>query len=176
MKLPITDQFLWDMYSFFEKTDKVRSFIFARPYEKVNMLFDLKNPIFRKYKKEMGARKFSKLIYYLKTNNIIKAKNLEGKKGVIITKKGFSKLMNASFKIETNVKRKDGKWIMIIFDIPKYRQKSRNLLRSVLKNLGYKILQHSVWVCPFDVSEKTEKLLQYYQLDQYVKVFLIEEL
>ena len=59
-------------------------------------------------------------------NNIIKAKSLEEKKGIIITKKGFSKLLKASFKMEEKKRRKDKKWVMLIFDIPKYHQKSRN--------------------------------------------------
>ena len=65
---------------------------------------------------------------------------------------------------------------MVIFDIPQTHKKARNLLRSVLKNLGYKMFQQSVWVTPYDVSEKTETLLQHYSLDKYVKIFLTEDL
>jgi len=65
---------------------------------------------------------------------------------------------------------------MVIFDIPQKLNKSRNFLRSILKNLGYKMFQQSVWITPYDVSEKTEKLLQEYSIDQYVKIFIIEEL
>ena len=42
--------------------------------------------------------------------------------------------------------------------------------------LEYKMFQQSVWISPFDISDKTEKLLQMYALDKYVKIFLIEEL
>lgn len=177
IKLPITDQFLLDLVAgFSDATDELSDFLLGNKYKRIDMLFGIENPVFKKYKKKMGGQKFSQLIYKLKVNNIIKAKSLEGKSGIIITKKGFSKLLKTSFKFEPKEKRNDGKWIMIIFDLPKYHQKSRNLLRSVLKNLGYKILQYSVWVCPFDVSDKTERLLQTYDLDRYVKIFLIEEL
>jgi len=47
-------------------------------------------------------------------------------------------------------------------------------MRSILQNLGYKMFQKSVWITPYDVSEKTEKLLQLHYLDNYVKIFLIE--
>jgi len=33
----------------------------------------------------------------------------------------------------------------------------------------------SVWISPFDVSEKVERAVQTYSLDEFVKVFLIEE-
>ena len=65
---------------------------------------------------------------------------------------------------------------MLIFDMPARNRKARNLLRSILQNLGYKMFQQSVWITPYDVSEKTESYLQMYSLDRYVKIFLIEEI
>jgi len=176
MKLPVTDQFLWDVYHLFEKTAKGRDVIFAPRHAKLEVLLGLENPVFRKYKNEMGQQKFSKLIYYLKRNNYIKTKGLENKKGVILTKEGISKALKASFEAEEKQKRKDGRWAMIIFDVPQKHSKARNLLKSVLVNLGYRLLQHSVWVTPYDVSKSTEELLQLHDLERYVKIFLIEEM
>jgi len=177
MKIRITDQFLWDIiYPFLSEVDDITHFLLSNTYRRTRILFGNENPVFRKYRKNKTERQFSQLIYYLKKNNYIKIKNLENKKAIILTKKGISKVLKASFSIEDKKKRGDGKWMMIIFDIPQAHRKARNLLRSVLKNLGYKMFQQSVWVTPYDVSEKTEKLLQAYSLDKYVKVSLIEEL
>lgn len=38
------------------------------------------------------------------------------------------------------------------------------------------MFQQSVWITSYDVSEKTEKLMQLYSLDKYVKIFLIEKI
>ena len=65
---------------------------------------------------------------------------------------------------------------MVIFDIPKKDEYKRGILRSVLQNLGYKMFQKSVWITPYDVFNKTEELFQFYFLDKYVRLFLIEEL
>ena len=105
-----------------------------------------------------------------------KVENLKSRKGITITKKGFSKMLKAAPGMQDKKKRSDGKWIMLIFDVPKRHEKSRKLLRSILKNLGYHILQQSVWVCSFDVLEKTEMLLQAHSLDEYIRIFLIEEM
>ena len=94
---------------------------------------------------------------------------------MMLTKKGIGKALRASFALEGKVKRSDGKWLMVIFDIPQMHRKARNLIRSILQNLGYKMFQQSVWITPYDVSEKTEKLLQFYSLDEYIRIFLIEE-
>ena len=72
-------------------------------------------------------------------------------------------------------KRKDRKWIMLIFDIPEKKRESRSLLRETLYLLGYKMLQRSVWVCPYDVSRETEDFIQRNSLDPYIKLFLIKE-
>ena len=176
MKLPITDKFLWDLYKYLEKADDVVDFLLSNKYRQSSILTRGANPIMSKYRRDMGKQAFSKLIYRLKKSNFIKAENLKSKQGIIITKEGFNKILKASFMMELKNKRSDGKWIMLTFDIPVKHKKARTLLRSVLLNLGYKMFQQSIWVCPYNISEKTEKLLQLYSLDKYVKIFLIEEI
>jgi len=175
MKVPITDKFLWDVYDIISKTGYVLGSTNRVP-NLINCFTGMENPIFKKYRDDRNKERFRKLIYYLKKKNYIKIKNLEGKSGIMLTKEGFDKALKASFVIEEKKKRKDGKWTMLIFDMPARNRKARNLLRSILQNLGYKMFQQSVWITPYDVSEKTESYLQMYSLDRYVKIFLIEEI
>ena len=175
MKLSITDQFLWDLYTMSDKTGDILNFITKRPTMH-NYLPGPKDSTFDKYRKNKKRDSFSKFIYHLKRNNYIKVENLRGKQAIILTKEGLNKVLKASFVMEGKKKRKDGKWTMLIFDVPEKYRKSRDLLRSILHNLGYKIFQQSVWITPYDVSDKTEKLLQMYSLDKYIKIFLIEEI
>lgn len=174
MKISLTDQFLWDIYKFLQSTEDVARFIFNP--NPMKLMLGPKNPIFDKYRHDKNRRKFNDLIYYLKINDYIKIKSLENKEAILITKKGIDKALKASFKIEEKTKRKDGKWIMLIFDIPQKYKKSRKLMNSILHNLGYKMFQQSVWITPYDVSEKTEKLMQIYSLENFVKIFIIEKL
>jgi len=176
MRISITDKFLWDVYDFLSSAGDVTGSIF-RPYPTMrNSLPGIRNPIFSKYRKEKGKREFSNLIYYLKRKGYIKIKNLESKQAIILTKEGIDRALKASFKLDKGKKRKDGKWVMLIFDVPVKHKRARELLRSVLQNLGYKMFQQSVWISPYDISGKTEKLIQMHSLDNYVKIFLIEEL
>jgi len=175
MKISVTDKFLWDLYNFFEGAGNVAGGVLKAPTMR-NWLPGVENPVFKKYKKEKGKREFSNFIYYLKRKGYIRSKNLEGKKGMLITKFGIDRALMASFKLGKAKKRKDGKWLMLIFDMPTKYRKRRDLLRSILRNLGYKLFQQSVWVTPYDVSDQTEKLLQEHSLDNYVRIFIIEEL
>ncbi len=175
MKLPLTDQFLFDIYNYFEKGNEALDFMF-KPPTMINYLPGPKNPVFNKYRNIKNREKFAKLVYYLKRNGYIKVNNLKNNKAIILTDRGVNRALIISFKIEGKKVRKDGKWIMVIFDVPEKYRKSRNLLRNILSNLGYKIFQQSVWITPYDVSDKTEKLLALYSLDKYVKIFLIEKI
>lgn len=174
MKVPITDKFLWDLYIFLEKAQDIGHVVF-NPRLTMRDIHP-EHPLVAQYRHMKNRRQFNWLIHYLKKKNYIKVRNLQEKKAIMLTKKGIDKALLASFKADVRPKRKDGKWIMIIFDIPQKHQKSRMMMRSVLKNLGYKMFQQSVWVTPYDIADKTETLLQHYNLDDYVKVFLIEKL
>ncbi len=151
-------------------------FIFSSRYKRARFLRGGQNPVFEKYRKDLGEKRFAKLIYYLKIRGYIKVKSLEGNHALVLSKEGISKAMHVGFVVEDRKKRKDGKWVMLTFDIPQKYVKARTLLRSILKNMGYKMFQQSIWVTPYDIAERTEELLAMHDLEQYVKIFLIQEL
>jgi|SRR3989344_6774399 len=178
MKFPITDKFLLDIYSTVSDIeDSARMFIHP-PRTMRDIILMIDDPVYQKYHKLLKGENFKKLIYWLKKNNYIKAKNLKNGKAVILTKKGITKALKASLRVDSakKQKRKDGKLIMIMFDLPKAENRKRGLLRNILQNLGYTMFQKSVWMSQYDVYEKSETSLQFHSLDKYVKIFLIEEL
>ena len=178
MKLPITDEFLWDLYNLLEKTNEFTDEFFVFPSRKMRSLrycVEI-DKLRRKYERKKTRQHFSKFIYTLKKRGYIKVKALEEKKGVLLTAKGAEKVLKTKFKIEKKKKRKDGKWLMVIFDVPEKKRNLRNVLREYLQVLGFQMLQQSVWVCPFDILKKVEGMIIEYGLDSYVKIFLIEEM
>lgn len=174
MKLPISDQFLLDLYNFVEKAGDIADIFAPRPWR------EIWNPELHDFRyqqsKQRQKKQFSRLIYNLKKNGYIKIKNLEQKQAILITSKGADRIFRTKLTIIESKKRKDGKWQMLIFDIPEDKKRIRELLRRMLYLLGYQKLQQSVWVCPYDVLKETEAILRKYNLDQYVKLFLIEEI
>jgi len=174
MRLSTTDKFLLNVYSYSEKLDKVFDIFAYKTIEEAYCpaLYDLK----KQYEKQKNKQKFSQLIYRLKKNGYIKIKNLKQNEGVILTKKGAEKVLKAKLRMKDKQKRPDGKWQMIIFDIPEKKRFLRNLLREKLLLLEYRMLQKSIWICPYDVLKETEFILRKYSIDPYVKLFLIEEI
>lgn len=47
----------------------------------------------------------------------------------------------------------DGKWRVIIFDIPEKKRMARTRVREILKAAGFQRLQNSVWVYPYDCED-----------------------
>lgn len=52
--------------------------------------------------------------------------------------------------------RWDGRWRLIIFDIPEERRSLRDALRESLHRIGFLPLQQSVWLYPYDCRDIVE--------------------
>lgn len=59
----------------------------------------------------------------------------------------------------------DGRWRLVMFDLPESKHSSRDLLRSKLQALGFISLQKSVFVHPYPCRELIELLRGHYSLD-----------
>lgn len=51
-------------------------------------------------------------------------------------------------------RRWDGRWRMVLFDVPEARRGTRNKLRLFLQDRGFGYLQNSVWITPDPVAEQ----------------------
>jgi CRISPR/Cas system-associated protein endoribonuclease Cas2 len=174
MKLPITGKFLWALYKGIEQADRTYSLV-APPRSFYQYVYRDRIRLRREYERYKAKKKFNQFMQYLQEKGYIKVKALEGVKGVVLTPKGAEKVLQVKRKLIHKKKRKDGKWIMILFDIPEKKRQAREALRAALVDLGYQKLQQSVWVCPYDVFEETDELVRAYHIIPYVKLFLIEE-
>lgn len=68
----------------------------------------------------------------------------------------------------------DGKWRMVIFDIPeKYRQ-ARDGLRGKLEHIGFQYLNLSVWVHPFECRNEINAIVEYYGVGKYVRYAIVD--
>lgn len=78
-----------------------------------------------------------------------------GKKCVRLTTKGekFAALMGEGKLAPKKPKRWDGKWRMLIFDVPEKRKQARRRIREILHSIGFQRLQDSVWVYPYDCED-----------------------
>lgn len=64
----------------------------------------------------------------------------------------------------------DGKWRIIIFDIPEKHRKVRNVLRSKLKTWGFSQWQKSAWASKKNIADLLRQFVKQIGVDKWVLV------
>jgi len=68
----------------------------------------------------------------------------------------------------------DGKWRIVIFDIPQEMHKERVRFRKKLKLLGFVMLQKSVFVFPYSCEEEISYVTRNLRINDYVDIIIGE--
>lgn len=63
----------------------------------------------------------------------------------------------------------DGKWRIVLFDVPENKRPVRDYLRNVLKRHGFREFQRSMWVWPYKLPQFIGKLLSDPQMRKYTR-------
>ncbi len=71
----------------------------------------------------------------------------------------------------------DKKWRLILFDIPSEERTKRNAFRSFVQQSGAVMLQKSVWLFPFDCSERIALLRNIFNLpEDELRLVIVESI
>ncbi len=104
--------------------------------------------------------------------------NHDGTSTLVLSNNG--KRRAPTFDVETmRIKtpaRWDGKWRIIIFDIPHPLKKVRESLRYLLKHLGCFPLQKSVFVHPFNCEKEIEFITELHKARRYVRFIIADSI
>ena len=92
-----------------------------------------------------------------------------------LTAEGQLEALLAKAKFPVPVKW-DGKWRMVVFDIPEDSKEQRNKLRQLLKANNFYKLQASVYVNPYPLNREAVKYLQETKLIDYIRIIKVEEM
>lgn len=94
---------------------------------------------------------------------------------IILTKEGKKKALKYQID-EIEIKKPDkwdGKWRIVIFDIPEKKKKAREALRNKLKDLGFKELQKSVFVLPYECEDEIDFIAEVFEIRLYVRYMVV---
>lgn len=113
----------------------------------------------------------------LRKNGLIKQKS---KMIFTLTPKGEKEALFAYLNGEVNdykpsaPKKWDGGWRIVFFDVPERKRRYRDFLRVVLKAIGFKEFQQSVWIYPHPVPSFLRDLLFDENIKQYTRFVTTE--
>ncbi len=118
--------------------------------------------------KRRGIKYFKNILRNLEDKNIV---NLGGDR-VHLTRRGkdlFNIIKLQELKIPTS-KKWDKNWHLVSYDIPIISSKKRDWFRTTLISLGFKKIQDSLWVFPFECKEEIAIIARNLGINEYVVV------
>lgn len=68
----------------------------------------------------------------------------------------------------------DGKWRLVIFDVPEKKRWIRNFLRRELLYNGFYQLQKSVWITPYNIVPEIERLFKEMGAAYFTRYMIVE--
>ncbi len=128
--------------------------------------------------KRIDEKKLQQEIRMLYRNKWVEKKeNSDGSYTISLTDRGKLRALTYHFQ-EMRIERKnwDGKWRIVVFDIPEKLRKGRDALRDKLKILGFYELQKSVFVLPFECKNEIEFVIEFFNLRKYVRFGVLESI
>lgn len=111
----------------------------------------------------------------LKTGEINKVIGKDNKVYFRLAPAGKSKLVRRYPLSQLRDKRWDGRWRIVIFDIPEKKRDYRERLRNDLIALGFGKLQESIYITPLDILVDLKEMLKSKGYGQWVMVFEAEQ-
>ncbi|MEX0748735.1 MAG: CRISPR-associated endonuclease Cas2 [Candidatus Saccharimonadales bacterium] len=69
-------------------------------------------------------------------------------------------------------KLKDGRYLVVAFDIPETDRHKRRFIRTLLRELGFEQVQKSVWVSRYRYGQYLKQECRASDLEKYVRIFV----
>ena len=129
--------------------------------------------------KKIGRQALQRAINSLYTSHLVKEKNnRDGTTTLILTENGKQRALRFNIeKLEIKKPAKwDGKWRIVMFDIPEKLKRLRDSLRLHFQEIGLIELQKSVFVFPYPCSKEIEFILEFYNARKHVRFIVAEKI
>ncbi|MEK7568830.1 MAG: CRISPR-associated endonuclease Cas2 [Patescibacteria group bacterium] len=114
----------------------------------------------------------------LKRRGLIKMERRGGEVFVALTDKGRKEalLNNLEFGKFDKHKKWDGKWRIVLFDIPENKRTARKALNKLLRNAGCFHYQKSVFITPFECKKEVDFLGDYFDIRKHIFLITANEI
>lgn len=95
-----------------------------------------------------------------------------------LTKEGKKKVHSLALEQDTTILSPawDGKWRIILLDLPETRKDERDSLRYLLKKAGFLCLKNSVWISPFPYEHLFTNIKKDFGLTTELMVFVTDNI
>lgn len=128
-------------------------------------------PLARNWKDSPRNRqRFSNTFSYMKRRGYLEVEEGKGQINITLTQKGKEHARKGYARVLSlqppTTAAWDGKWRIILFDVPTAERTKRNAFRTLIRRLGAIMVQKSVWLYTRDCSEQVQLLKDFFELDE----------
>ena len=129
-----------------------------------------------KIEKEQQLRRAIKSLY--ESDLVDYSENEDGTITISVKKAGqlITKRKNLDHLEVARPKKWDGKWRIVLFDIPEKNKKAREALREKLRDLGFKEYQKSVFVHPYPCEDEIAFLREVFEIKKHVRLGTLDKI
>ncbi|KKQ55085.1 MAG: hypothetical protein US74_C0042G0006 [Parcubacteria group bacterium GW2011_GWA2_38_13] len=170
-------------------TDKIFLFIsdcidFNGYYYSINkaMSAQMGNPMFHKNRQWMEKyisdrkkrSKFNNVFFYLKKNGFLKTRQINNKTCYFLTPKGDIRSFRVKASLIKKKKLPQRQSVLVFFDIPEKLRSTRGIFRILLKDLGFEMLQKSIWISSYDVIDDVKIIIKKIKIDAFTHILIVK--
>jgi len=124
-----------------------------------------------KEKDKESKRKIRQTLSRMERDGLVKIRRREEKAEIILTEKGKKNatkhyMYHQLERFQDKKPKWDGKWRVVVFDIPQDQRIVRDAFRYLIKKLGMYQLQKSVWVYPHDCEKEVTELKEFFEIPE----------
>ena len=124
---------------------------------------------------QVEKQRFHVILHRLQKQGIIEKKQKGNMVSLFLTKRGekMLKKIKSSLPLKSYEKKIEPTLKIVTFDIPEKERRKRDWLRTVLQNLGFSMLQKSVWTGKTKLPQELLEDLDSYHMTDYVEIFAV---
>jgi len=121
---------------------------------------------------KINSRSLSQVIYHLKNRKIISFKKQGDQITIVLTELGRKRRLEYKWEnlMIDKPKEWDGKWRILMFDIPEDAKLVRDSLRIKLRRIGFIQFQHSVWLFPYPCENEIDFIGEFLRIRSHLNL------
>lgn len=116
-----------------------------------------------------NERRAREIVRRLQRSHYVQAKRIGQRLMITLTDKGRAATL--AQELRTAPAHRPNYFTIVIFDIPESQRTARLRLRTLLKQGGFWLLQHSVWVSDRDARQMVADFVRRLKLERWVNVY-----
>ena len=128
--------------------------------------------------KQINKDKLSRIIREFYNDRLVDLiEEKDGSTTIILSELGKKRALRYKIdELKIPKQKWDGKWRVVVFDIPERQKQARSALRNKLRDLDFLNLQKSVWVCPYDCQGMIDFIVEFFEIRKYVRYMVVQSI